>query len=453
MMMSKISFKLKKCAAAVCAALMLSAPLTAEAHFLSSRQEKEIGNAAVADFKKQYRTYSNPVLTRIQERLLEWNPDKLWMYGTPGKKRGLEPVLESDKNEINAVSYGGGQIFVYKPMVDFLASDQPGVYWSEKNNPQHLRPYKMSNLYQMSALASVIGHEMGHWENEDMLRMHDKQMYTKLIAAAIPVGNVWAMLGVAAGSNLINAFNSRQMGFRTEEQADEKGREYCEMVPEYSIGGDAIYHYRMYLYKKAQGTENEVNWLHPHSKSGKRLERALNEMKKSSRGFYEWKGLALDVNGKRCSNEEVGVNDHPAVPSSFERHIYVTGQIATAIKYDFARTRNIEVMPENEVFTDGSPNNTTMLLRGRGTDGKNHVKVVDTYRGVSVREAQAILAMGYEEARSAYNNSVITGEKANLAGARIDIEKYELNLKKYGPRGTNALAAAEDEGYEDDPSK
>ena len=27
------------------------------------------------------------------------------------------------ENEINAVSYGGGQIFVYKPMVDFLASE------------------------------------------------------------------------------------------------------------------------------------------------------------------------------------------------------------------------------------------------------------------------------------------------------------------------------------------
>ncbi|MBQ8697503.1 MAG: M48 family metalloprotease, partial [Schwartzia sp.] len=243
--------KMKKMVAVAVAAMSLAVPFNAEAHFLSSRQEKEIGNAAVADFKKQHRTYTDPVLTRIQERMLEWNSDKLWMYGTPGKKRGLEPILESDKDTINAVSYGGGQIIVHKPMVEFHASKHPGVYWSEKNNPQHLRPYKMSNLYQMAALASVVGHEMGHWENEDMLRMHDKEMYTKIIISTIPVGNVWALLGVAAGSNLINMFNSRQMGFRTEEQADAKGREYCEMVPEYSIGGDAIHHYRMYLYKKA----------------------------------------------------------------------------------------------------------------------------------------------------------------------------------------------------------
>ena len=42
---------MKKIAAAALTAITLTAPLSAEAHFLSSRQEKAIGNQAVADFQ------------------------------------------------------------------------------------------------------------------------------------------------------------------------------------------------------------------------------------------------------------------------------------------------------------------------------------------------------------------------------------------------------------------
>ncbi len=149
-------------------------------------------------------------------------------------------------------------------MFDLLATRELGRAYSNKDAQN---PWVKSDIYQMSSMAAVVGHEIGHWENEDMLHMHDKQMTTCIIASLIPVGNVWAALGVVAGSNLINAFNSRQMGFRTEQQADEKAMEYCEPVPEFSIGGEAINEYRTYMWQCAKGTENHVDWLHPHSKS------------------------------------------------------------------------------------------------------------------------------------------------------------------------------------------
>ena len=60
---------MKKIAAAVLTALTLTAPVSVEAHFLSSRQEKEIGNKAVEDFQKEYATFEDPILTHVQNRI------------------------------------------------------------------------------------------------------------------------------------------------------------------------------------------------------------------------------------------------------------------------------------------------------------------------------------------------------------------------------------------------
>lgn len=417
---------MKKIAAAALTAITLTAPLSAEAHFLSSRQEKEIGNKAVADFQREYSTFEDPILTHIQNRLMAFNSDKLWFYGTPGHKRGLERVLRARKDEINAMSYGGGQIFVYDGMFSLLSTRELGQAYSDS---RWQNPWVKSNIYQMSSMAAVVGHEIGHWENEDMLRMHDKQMYTRIIASVIPVGNVWAALGVAAGSNLINAFNSRQMGFRTEQQADEKAMEYCERVPEYSIGGQAICEYRTYMFKVARGTENHVNWLHPHSKSQKRLERALKEQEKQSRGFFVWKGINVSIDDRDQGNimgfDEAGYFGK-------EREFYVFGQLATSIKYDFCRERNLEFQPANEVFVSdrsGSARDTVVWMRGRGTDGKEHIKLVDVYRNTSAQQLKSILAMTPDEAIKKWDN--MTGEQQNFVAVRCSVAWYEQNRMKY----------------------
>lgn len=415
----------KKFAAAVCTALMLSSPF-AEAHWLSSRQEKEIGNQAVADFKAKYNTWEDPILTHIQDRLMKFNSDKLWMYGTPGHKRGLERVLRSNKDDINAVSYGGGQIFVHDAMFSLLACRELGYAYSDKSSQN---PWKKSNIYQMSAMAAVVGHEIGHWENEDMLRQDDEWRNTHLLASLIPVGNVWALLGVAAGANLIDAFNSRDMGFRTEQEADMKAMEYCERVPEYSIGGEAISEYRDYMMKRTRGIENHVDWLHPHSKSQKRLERALKEQARQSHGFLVWKGINVSI-GDRDQENIMGFDE--AGYYGKEREFYVFGQLATSIKYDFCRERNLEFQPANEVFVSdgsGSARDTVVWMRGHGTDGKEHLKLIDLYRNTSARELKAILAMTPDEAINQWKN--LSGEQRNFVAVRCSVAWYEKDRMKY----------------------
>ena len=423
-----MNINVKKTVAAALSALVLSVPAAVDAHFLSSRQEKEIGSRAVADFQAKYSTFEDPILTHIQNRLMEYNKDKLWMYGSPGHKRGLERVLRARRSEINAVSYGGGQIFVYDGEFDLLACRQLGYAYAEKS---YQNPWVKTNIYQMSAMAAVVGHEIGHWENEDMLRMHDKQYGTRLLAALIPVGNVWTALGVAAGSNLINAFNSRQMGFRTEQQADEKAMAYCERVPEYSIGGEAICQYRSYLFKCQHGTENHVNWLHPHSKSQKRLERALKEQEKQSHGFFVWKGINVSIDGVEQGN----IMD--CVEAGYfgkEREFYVFGQLATSIKYDFCRERNLEFRPENEVFSEGSARNTVALMCGHGTDGKDHVKIIDIYKNTSAPQLKAVLAMTPDEAINKWGS--LSSEQQNFVPVRCSVAWYENNRIKYKYRNT-----------------
>ena len=420
----------KKLAAAVAAAATLAAPLAAEAHWLSSRQEKEIGNQAVRDFMNEYQTEHSWLLEHIQKRIMLFNSDKLWMYGTPGKKRGLEPVLLAKIDRANAVSYGGGQIFINEGYLAQLANKEANHFYYDKSEQN---PWKKCYIYQMSALAAVMGHEMGHWENEDMLRQHDRQMDTRLLASLIPVGNVWALLGVAAGTNLINAFNSRDMGFKTEQQADEKAMEYSMYVPEYSVGGEAIVEYRAYQYKLTQGIEDEVkNWLHPHSKTAKRLERALRYQEELSNGFIKWDGFSPIFNGTTKCGSAFLYSPAKQNFDAVERGFYVVGQIATAIHFDFCKTRFLKVMQENEVFTDGSPNNVVLLLEGRGNDRQDHTKIIDTYYNVSMKDAKWWAESPWEVIEPKYHEIIKhDSELANLAYTRGIIEQYESNRAKY----------------------
>ncbi len=435
--------KWKRFVAAAVTALSLATPIAAEAHFLSSAQEKEIGTRAAQDFANQIPVHEDAVLTHIQDRLMEYNSDKLWMYGTPGKKRGLERVLRAKHEDTNAISYGGGQIFVYDGMFELLSSKDLG-YKPMLEEGQN--PWKTSNLYQMSAMAATVGHEIGHWENEDMLRKHDKQMYTRLIASVIPVGNIWAALGVAAGTNLINQFNSRQMGFRTEQQADEKAMEYSMEVPEYSIGGEAILQYRVLAFKLVNLIEDAVtDWSNPHSKTAKRLDRALKEQERQSKGFIKWNDLAVMENGAQLGHDALTVMQGSNLDAK-ERQFYVYGQIATAIHYDICKERNIVVAAASDVFpNEGAANDSVLVLKGHGNDGKDHAKIVDIYHNLPLKVLQSYMAMTEDKLKTEYYALPSNTEAYNFVSILYTIRNYEKHRAEYVHRNVEAPEISQDD--------
>ena len=286
----------------------------------------------------------------------------------------------------------------------------------------------------MSAMAAVMGHEMGHWENEDMLDNFDRDIFIRGLASVFVFVNPWAALGVPVGANLINCFCTRQMSFDSEREAVEKAMEYAMYVPEYSVGGEAMVEYRAYLYKLQIGEEDVVkNWLHPHSTTAKRLERALRYQEELSLGFIQY-GNDFDptFNGDiHCGKTFLysrGKDNFDAV----ERSFYVLGQIATAIHFDFCKTRCIKVMREDEVFTDGSPKNVVLILDGHGNDYKDHMKIIDTYYNVSMQDAKLWAESPWEKVADKFDAIIrYDSELANLAYTRWIIEQYENNRRKY----------------------
>lgn len=422
---------IKTLAVALATAATIAMPFSADAHFLSSAQEKEIGNEAVKDFMNEYQCERNWVLDHIQKRLLQFNSDKLWMYGTPGKKRGLEPVLMVKLDRANAVSYGGGQIFINEGYFDQLANKRAEHFYYDKSEQN---PWKKCNIYQMSAMAAVMGHEMGHWENEDMLDNFDRDIFIRGLASVFVFVNPWAALGVPVGANLINCFCTRQMSFDSEREADRKSMEYAMYVPEYSVGGEAIVEYTEYQYKTAQGIEDKVtNWLHPHSTTAKRLERALRYQEELSLGYIKYgNDFEPTFNGNATCGATFLYSPAKSDFDAVERSFYVLGQIATAIHFDFCKTRCIKIMREDEVFTDGSPNNVVMLLEGHGNDYKDHTKIIDTYYNVSMKDAKWWAESPWETIEPRYHELIKhDSELANLAYTREIIENYEINRKKY----------------------
>ncbi len=373
----KFSCALKKYASIAFAALTLSTPLTADAHILSSAQEKNIGTKAAKKYEEKYNCHEDAIITHIQDRIMSYNRDKLWMYGTPGQKRGLERVLLSDDNHVNAMSYGGGQIYVYQGMMDAIAMKKIDGGWGSSN----MNPWKKCNIYQMSMLAGVMAHEMGHWENEDMLKEADARFATAGIIALIPVANIYTALLAAAGGNVINMFSSRQLGFDAEKAADEKSIEYCAPVPEYSIGSVPAWDYRHdQLFGESKSFDN---WLHPHSKDKVRVARALATMGETSKDFFEWKGIDLYMDGDKVDFLLLDGKEVILLPRSdvewLDRSFYVIGQLSSCIQYGIADRDNLQFKRENEVFTDGSPNNTVLIMEGVDHRGRRHTKIIDSY--------------------------------------------------------------------------
>ena len=118
-----------------------------------------------------------------------------------------------------------------------------------------------------------------------------------------------------------------------------------------------------------------------------------------------------------------------------EREFYVFGQLATYIKYDFCRERNLEFQPADEVFVSdrsGSPRDTVVWMHGHGTDGQDHWKIVDVYKNTSVRELKSVLAMTPDEALAKWEN--MSGELQNFVVVRVSVAWYEQNRMKYKQR-------------------
>ena len=145
----------------------------------------------------------------------------------------------SNEETLNAFELPGGFIYVTRDMKNFLLDG-----------------------YDRSALAFVIAHEMSHHINEDYLRKYDKKFTTGFLFDLLaPKLQGYEALYASAAEDLITTLNSRQMNFRTEQQADEKGLDLLIKSDNYSPGGSAVFFSRLIELEKTLKFKNNYKFF------------------------------------------------------------------------------------------------------------------------------------------------------------------------------------------------
>jgi len=319
-----------------------------EAHYLSSNEEKMIGNAAVEKYQQKNNTGENEALTDMQKDIVENNSSTLNLYDYGKHKRFLEPVKVSYEKTMNAFTFPGGQIFITQQMLDFLNTYYDDGYTYD----EAIRPMEMDiknpcdSLYNISSIEFVLGHEIGHWANEDYLRQFDKQYNINMLFSLFG-GNQTTLSGAMLeelSQKVLTDVTQRQMSLRVEEQADEKGIEYLEKSNVCSTGGAAMFFYRYRNFEKIKHMRDPSKGADAHSNTTVRLRRVFDYWEKESNGLIKFTDDTEQflLNGKifKCGS---GLFPRTDYATAKDRTFFIAGQLSKAVRLGLLDNKNLQL--------------------------------------------------------------------------------------------------------------
>lgn len=366
-----------------------------EAHFMTSAEERSIGQNAVAQVEQKYDTSVDDDLIEIQRRLILCNPAYLnWNDGA--HKRWLAPMKMYHSDSPNAFMLPGGYSYMADSMVNFMNTVQNDGYI----NKHYLRPMNKSNIYNTSAVAFVMGHEFGHWAGKDHLESYDKQFGLNMLLSFFGgnAGSVGGMVAQTAGVNIVDTLIDRQMSFNQEKGADEWGLKFLENVPEYSIGGALMKFDRFLRLEEIRFPDGKrpKNFRNPHPQTMKRYQRVIKYIENSSNGRVK-----ID-NGDLYVDKQLIPLDGRADVVKKERVFYVAGQIATAIKKDMFHPRNLKFVSVPKSIDARDPARVDEMYFIAENDAGTDYKIIDKVR--------------YNESLSFEDNmEVVTSSESDMA--------------------------------------
>lgn len=285
------------------AMLFFSKVSVTEAHVLSNADEWLIGNEFIKKYESKYETYNSTKLNKIKENLIKFNK-----FQNDHSQRKLQSINMTSEDTLNAFEIPGGWIYVSEQMMDFTEGGDDN-----------------------SILAFVVAHEVSHHINEDYLRKYDKKYNTNFFFSLLGSQlKGYDVIYANAAQELITTLNSRQMNFRTEQQADETGFKLLLNTPGYSPGGGAVFFSRLISYEKEVGSK-EDSFVYPHSKSEVRLKRVVEEINKISNGRVVIKDNKLWLDDKLITKTGV-IKPLPSENlTALEKTYLIAGNIAKAI--------------------------------------------------------------------------------------------------------------------------
>lgn len=366
-----------------------------EAHFMTSAEERSIGQNAVTQVEQKYDTSVDDDLIEIQRRLILCNPAYLnWNDGA--HKRWLAPMKIYHSDSPNAFMLPGGYSYMADSMVNFMNTVQNDGYI----NKHYLRPMNKSNIYNTSAVAFVMGHEFGHWAGKDHLETYDKQFGLNMLLSFFGgnAGSVGGMIAQTAGVNIVDTLVDRQMSFNQEKGADEWGLKFLENVPEYSTGGALMKFDRFLRLEEIRFPDGKrpKNFRNPHPQTMKRYQRVIKYIENSSSGRVK-----IDNGDLYVDNQLIPLDGRADVVSK-ERVFYVAGQIATAIKKDMFHPRNLKFVSVPKSIDARDPARVDEMYFIAENDAGTDYKIIDKVR--------------YNESLSFEDNmEVVTSSESDMA--------------------------------------
>lgn len=279
------------------------------------------------------------VLNEVQRDLVNSNPSRLTMDSH--KTRYIKPVYYVDgvasrdalrggaSSDLGGAIYFTSVIYNEFRLTVINSQDMETINGETKyvGYPIYARDEGRYNVYFRSLLASVLGHEMYHWEHRDSAR-------TETTMA-----------------------EDRQIEFG----ADMGGMSYLGNTETLSYGGLLMLFARNGEYERVQDETDQ------HPPSGYRFERIKKALEAKSGGRLEmdWQrphGFFID--GKHVLMPEVldafppkdinkkNYTKEPSLATEEEHNFYVFGNIAWAMEHGLWKRKNIRIYDLKEVFPE-----------------------------------------------------------------------------------------------------
>ena len=203
--------------------------------FLSTKDEINLGKEASRQIEQEVRVDTNTAdaerVRRIGRKIVEHTDKRDLPYSFK--------VLDS--REINAVSLPGGPLYIFRGLLDLVGDDD-------------------------DALATIIGHEIGHINGRHAARQYSSSTLTQLLIVFAPIGaNAQNLAGL--GANLLNLKYSRD----DEYDADRRGVSYAHFAG-YNPAGITRFFTKLEKVEKRQGG-SDPEFLRTHPLNQMRIDR------------------------------------------------------------------------------------------------------------------------------------------------------------------------------------